>query len=282
MIIIKTIKDLTNVLTEVRDQNHRIGFIPTMGALHGGHISLIKKSVDRNNFTVCSIFVNPTQFNDKNDFEKYPVTINADTNLLKENDCDLLFLPSVEEIYPEGMESAAKYELGFIETILEGRFRPGHFQGVCQVVERLLRIVKPHELFLGQKDLQQIIVLKKMIELKNLDVTIVIGETLREKSGLAASSRNARLSQEQRYQAGIIYKMLLFSKEHLHDMDFETINAYAQRNILEAGFEKIDYFSFHDAETLQPVELWDGQQKIAALFAGYIGGVRLIDNMFLN
>lgn len=282
MILTKTALILKKNLQKIRDNNGKIGFVPTMGALHHGHLSLIKKSVKRGNKTVCSIFVNPTQFNDKNDFNKYPVTIENDILLLEKNNCDVVFLPSVEEMYPDGTALNEPYDLGFVETILEGRFRPGHFQGVSQVVEQLLRMVEPDELFMGQKDLQQIMVVKKMMELKNINTELIIGETLREKSGLAASSRNARLTEEQKDKATIISKMLEYSKAHLHEMELEELSARAQRNILDAGFEKIDYFSFHDAETLEPVELWNGEQKLSALFAGYIGGVRLIDNMFMN
>ena len=150
MILTKTTELLQRKIAYFKNKDRKIGFVPTMGALHKGHISLIEKSVQRNNITVCSIFVNPTQFNDATDFEKYPVTIENDIRLLEKNGCVIVFLPSVKEMYPEGTELKEKYDLGFVETILEGRFRPGHFQGVCQVVERLLRMVQPDELFMGQ------------------------------------------------------------------------------------------------------------------------------------
>ncbi|MCU7695056.1 pantoate--beta-alanine ligase [Haoranjiania flava] len=282
MVSITKIEDVQKVLNSLRVNDKKTGFVPTMGALHPGHISLISKSVERGDNTVCSIFVNPTQFNDSADFEKYPRTLENDLALLAKNGCNVVFMPSVEEMYPGGSTLREHYDLGFIETILEGRFRPGHFQGVCQVVERLLRIVQPDELFLGQKDLQQILVIKKMIELKNIQTDVIICETLREPSGLASSSRNARLSEMQKEQAAIIYRMLQYCRENLYNRSLEELSAYAQQHILGNGFDKIDYFSFHNAATLAPVELWDGEEKLSALFAGYIGGVRLIDNMFMN
>lgn len=282
MIIIKQTNDLQLGIRKSNIEQQAIGFVPTMGALHEGHLSLIKQSKDKGNFTVCSIFVNPTQFNDSSDFEQYPRTLVSDILLLEANGCDLLFLPSVEEIYPEGTHLPEPYALGFIETILEGTFRPGHFQGVCQVVERLLRVVQPQELLLGQKDLQQILVLRKMIEQKNITVKITPAQTLREPEGLAMSSRNKRLTPEQKKQALIIHECLLFCKEHLGSIPLKELAAVSKERILSAGFEKIDYFSFHQAETLAPIDQWNGQEKIVAVFAGFIGGVRLIDNMFLN
>lgn len=282
MIIAKQITQLQKHLSRVKNTKQNIGFVPTMGALHSGHLALIAASVSRNNFTVCSIFVNPTQFNDKSDLQKYPVTIEKDILLLEKMSCGLLFLPSISEIYPDGEETVEKYDLGEIEHLLEGFHRPNHFQGVSQVVERLLRIVQPDELYMGQKDLQQTMIVKKMMTLKRINLPLITVATKREPSGLAMSSRNERLSADARSKAAVIYQMLLYARNNIHDADLETINAYAQRKILESGFSKIDYFSFHDAHNLQPVQEWDGRQKIVVLFAGFIDGVRLIDNLRLN
>jgi pantoate--beta-alanine ligase len=207
MIIFKTAADINNYLKDV-STSETIGFVPTMGALHEGHLSLIRKAKANKHYTVCSIFVNPTQFNDKNDFEKYPSTIDNDIAFLIENECDVLFLPSVEEIYPEGMEIAQHFELGHLNSILEGRFRKGHFNGVAQVVSRLLQIVQPQHLYLGQKDFQQCMVIKRLLETdgKEHEIQLHICPTLREQDGLAMSSRNTRLNNAQRKLAGVIYQ----------------------------------------------------------------------------
>ena len=196
MIIFKKAADIHNFLSNKREENQSIGFVPTMGALHEGHISLIIKSKSANSLTICSIFVNPTQFNNPMDFEKYPITIDSDITMLEEAGCDILFLPSTDEIYPKEFIKI-NYELGYLESILEGKYRPGHFQGVCMVVERLLRIIPCNILYLGQKDYQQCMVIEKMISLRNMDVDLVIAPTVRESDGLAMSSRNRRLSIEE-------------------------------------------------------------------------------------
>src|SRR5690242_13565632 len=200
MILFKKVIDLRKWLDHQRQTENNIGFVPTMGALHSGHLSLIEASKKENSITVSSIFVNPTQFNDPTDFEKYPVTIEKDIDLLEGIGCDAIFLPSVEEIYPNGTKSVKHYELGYLEKILEGKFRPGHFQGVCMVVERLLEIVEPDKLYLGQKDFQQCMVIRKLISLmgKENTISLEISPTLREPDGLAMSSRNVRLNEEER------------------------------------------------------------------------------------
>lgn len=282
MIIIKTIEALQKQLSAKKKQGKSIGFVPTMGALHKGHMALIQQCVAEQDITVSSVFVNPTQFNDKNDFAQYPITIEQDIFLLEQNGCDYLFLPSVAEIYPNGETLATPYLLGFIETILEGAFRPGHFQGVCQVVERLLRIVQPDYLYLGQKDFQQVMVIKKMLEITQLNTKVKTVATVREESGLAYSSRNERLSTEERATAAIISQSLQQAQKDIHTLPLEQIAQNAKDTILNNGFSHIDYFSFHKQSDLQAISTWDKEEKIVALFAGFIGGVRLIDNMLLN
>lgn len=223
MKIFKKSSDIHEYLCSINIKGKIIGFIPTMGALHLGHISLIEQAKRNNHFTVCSIFVNPTQFNNSTDFEKYPSTLEQDINQLEKAGCRILFLPSVKEIYPEGIEKKYEYELGYLETVLEGKYRPGHFQGVCQVVDRLLQIIPANYLYLGQKDYQQCMVIKKLIELKRYNTSLIICPTLREKDGLAMSSRNMRLSSEERKIAGKIYESLIHLKNpmlHLKDIDW--------------------------------------------------------------
>jgi pantoate--beta-alanine ligase len=281
MLIFKKVTDLQHYLNK---QQAIIGFVPTMGALHNGHISLIKESKQKCSITVCSIFVNPTQFNDKKDFEKYPITIEQDILQLELADCDVLFLPTVDEIYPDGMAIKKDYELGFIETVFEGAKRPGHFNGVCMVVERLLHIVNPNMLFLGQKDYQQCIVIKKLIKLmhKTNDIKVIICATERETTGLAMSSRNERLDAISRDKAKIVYESFVALKQHITPQNSKLLIDAAKQDILNKGFTLIDYLSLANANTLEPVDVWDGKTDIAILFAGFIEGVRLIDNMILQ
>src|SRR5688572_10485824 len=215
MILFKKAADLSKWFETQRKNNGTLGFVPTMGALHSGHLSLIDRSKKENRITAASIFINPTQFNDPKDFEKYPISIEKDIDLLEKTGCDILFLPSVKEIYPGGTATKKHYDLGFLETVLEGKYRPGHFQGVCMVVERLLNIVQPGNLYLGQKDYQQCMVIKRLSELMTLPITVNICPTLREPGGLAMSSRNMRLGPGEREKAVTIYQCLLLAKEKI-------------------------------------------------------------------
>jgi pantoate--beta-alanine ligase len=251
-----------------------------MGALHEGHLSLIKASKEKTDITVCSIFVNPTQFNDPSDFEKYPKTIENDILLLERNKTDILFLPSVEEIYPRNFHKK-HYDLGYLETLLEGKYRPGHFQGVCQVVHRLLDIIKPEELFLGQKDYQQCLVIKRLIELENLQVHEIIVPTVREDTGLAMSSRNLRLSPAAKEKAIAVYTVLKEIKNDFGKQDIKTLKQKASEKILASGFDKVDYVEVADAETLSPISNYNNTTKAVALAAAHIDGIRLIDNVVL-
>lgn len=259
-----------------------MGFVPTMGALHSGHISLIEKSRATCDVTVSSIFVNPTQFNDPKDFEKYPVTIASDILLLENVRCDILFMPSVDEMYPTGTATTNHYDLGEIEFVLEGKFRPRHFQGVCQVVHRLLDIVHPDQLFMGQKDFQQCLVVKQLVRLINLPVKIIIADTFREPSGLAMSSRNLRLNEKQKQEAVAISKMLQYIKDNYTTSDFSQLEKYATDHLLASGFNRVDYVSIADAESLRPASAASKGQKLVALIAAFIGDVRLIDNIVLQ
>lgn len=283
MIIFNKPGALNNFLETNRSDKNKIGFVPTMGALHPGHISLIEAARKENDVIISSIFVNPTQFNDPEDFKKYPVTLEKDILLLETARCDVLFIPSVRDIYPAGINNLSHYDLGYLETVLEGKYRPGHFQGVCQVVHRLLEIVLPSNLYLGQKDYQQCKVIQRLIALIGFDekIRVNISPTLREHDGLAMSSRNTRLDKEQRKIANAIFKTLLFIKSNLHTMEIGQLKTAASSSLIEKGF-KVDYVEMADANTLQLVDTWDGRQKIIALAAAFLGPVRLIDNMVLN
>jgi pantoate--beta-alanine ligase len=283
MILFKRAIDLSKSLDLQLKKGNKISFVPTMGALHPGHISLIEAARKDNNLVVSSIFVNPTQFNNPTDFEKYPVTIEKDIAMLEGNGCDLLFLPSVDEIYPAGTEQKKEYELGFLETILEGRFRPGHYQGVCMVVHRLLEIVQPDILYLGQKDYQQCMVIKKLLGLTGLSrkIEIKICPTLREADGLAMSSRNMRLSEEERKRAVAIWQSLSFIKENQQSSSPGELKVQAVAKLEAADF-KVDYVEIADANDLSPINEWKENQNPMAFIAAYLNDIRLIDNMPLN
>ena len=282
MILFKEAAKLTAYLQQLRQDGACIGFAPTMGALHSGHISLIEKSKSIGDITVSSIFVNPTQFNDPGDFEKYPVTLSNDIRLLETSGCDVLFLPSVTEIYPNGLGLPTRYELGEIEFVLEGKYRPGHFQGVCQVVHRLLEIIKPHHLFMGQKDYQQCLVVKKLLQLIDRQVELITVPTYRESTGLAMSSRNLRLNGRQKEHATGISKMLQYIKDNYTGKTSRDLEKYARDYLLATGFSKVDYVSIADGETLQPANGAETAEKRVALIAAFVGDIRLIDNEVLQ
>jgi pantoate--beta-alanine ligase len=283
MILLRKATDLHKRVESQRKKGYTIGFVPTMGALHTGHISLIEQSKKASNSTVCSIFVNPTQFNDPADFEKYPVTIEKDIALLETAGCDVLFLPSVSEIYPDGVNAKRQYDLGFLETLLEGKFRPGHFQGVCMVVHRLLEIVLPDNLYLGQKDYQQCMVIKKLVELIQLPqpITVTVCPTLREPDGLAMSSRNTRLTPDEREKATAIFQSLRYIQLHLEKGDTAVLKKQALAILEKPGF-RVDYLEIANANNLLPVHNWDGEQKLVLLAAAFLNKVRLIDNIIVN
>jgi pantoate--beta-alanine ligase len=283
MILLKKKEDLRIGLDTRQKKGYKINFVPTMGALHAGHISLIELSKQPDTISVCSMFVNPTQFNDRKDFEKYPATLENDIYLLEKAECDILFLPSVKEIYPDEASQKIRYDIGYLETVLEGQYRPGHFQGVCMVMHRLLEIVKPNRLYLGQKDFQQLMVIKRLIEIIGMDklIEVMISPTLREKNGLAMSSRNMRLNEEERRKAAIIYRSLEMIKEKLSKKSFAELKNEAKLMIEENGL-KVDYIEIANAKDLSSVNEWDAEKKLIALVAATINEVRLIDNMPLN
>lgn len=282
MLIFKRKADIVGHLQNVVEKGKSIGFVPTMGALHNGHISLVNQCKAATDLVVCSIFVNPTQFNDPSDFEKYPITIEQDIYQLEKNGCDVLFLPTVEEIYPGGWqkENLQQYDLGFLETVFEGQYRAGHFQGVCQVMHRLLDIVSPHYLFMGQKDYQQCMVVNRLLQLIDSPAKLVVCTTLREADGLAMSSRNMRLDAEERTLATGIYKAMKHIKQNLKPGAVATVVEEGLQIMKEQQL-KADYLEVAQADDLTPVNNWNGQTNIVILAAAFMGKVRLIDNLVL-
>ena len=283
MIIFKKVAKLTEFLALQREKGKKTGFIPTLGALHAGHISLIETAKKRNDCTICSIFVNPTQFNDPSDFAKYPVTTDRDIAMLIDAGCSVLFLPSLSEIYPQGTDAFPHFELGYLETILEGKFRPGHFQGVCKVVQRLLAIVQPDDLYMGQKDYQQCMVIARLLELEGWkdNIRLNVSPTLRENDGLAMSSRNTRLNTEERIRAVAIFRALTGMREHLRQNSLDDVKEQAMDQLRKHGLRP-DYIEIATADRLGIIHEWNGTDKLVALVAAYLGEVRLIDNMLLN
>jgi pantoate--beta-alanine ligase len=281
MILFRHPNDLSEYLQYIRTSGKSIGFVPTMGALHDGHLSLIQQSHEHTAFTVVSIFVNPTQFNDANDFTKYPVTIEKDIQMLIDAGVDALLLPSVEEIYPNGFEVKNLVDLGMLEQRLEGKFRPGHFAGVCQVMDRLLGIVSPDELFMGQKDYQQCMVVGLLIDQRHEHIHLNIAPTLREKDGLAMSSRNLRLSEKERLIAPALYNALSLVKVGMVAGDNRSLLGNARQQLVSSGF-KIDYFEVVNASTLSEITHWDGEEPAVVITAAFLNDVRLIDNLALN
>ena len=279
MIVLKQIEKINDFVGNLKKEGKTVGFVPTMGALHNGHISLIKKSKSENLVTICSIYINPTQFNNKTDLQKYPVTIETDIDQLEKAECDILFLPSTQEMYKDG-EVNEHYNLGFLETILEGKFRPGHFQGVCVIVDKLLKAIEPSALYLGKKDYQQCMVINKMITDKKYNVLLKICDTIREHDGLAMSSRNVRLNVTERTDALKIIETLKKIKRELTIENIEQIKINAQNYLTRNGY-KVDYIEIAEADTLEIVKDWDGNKKLVALVAAFLNEVRLIDNIIL-
>ncbi|WP_069660857.1 pantoate--beta-alanine ligase [Arcticibacter eurypsychrophilus] len=270
--------ELSHLLTELKKENKNIGLVPTMGALHSGHLSLIKTAKQQTDVVVCSIFINPTQFTDQKDLEKYPRTVSADIEKLTEAACDYLFLPEVTEMYEEN--ETWHLDLGYLENILEGKFRPGHYQGVTQVVFKLFQIVNPTKAFFGQKDYQQVLIIRKMVDILNLPVELVMCPIKRNDEGLALSSRNIHLSDIEKSKALLLSRALLTIRDVSANHTPEELKSIAL-NILESDAEiKLDYFELLDKDTLTTLN--NDSKGIVALLAATIGKTRLIDNMIFN
>ena len=281
MIIAKRSGFVSSYVGNSKHNGIRVSLVPTMGALHEGHLTLIRTAREMADLVVCTIFVNPTQFNDPADYKKYPRTLEKDIDLLEANGADLLFLPEPGDIYQDGITNLETYDLGELESKLEGKYRPGHFQGVCQVMRRILDIIKPDNLLMGQKDFQQCMVIRKLIQIIGDPINFVAIPTVREKDGLAMSSRNLRLNPAARKNASAISKSLQFIKNNLKPGDLSQLIKKATQ-ILEEDEFRIDYVEIADAGNLEIVKSWNGKQKLVALIAAFQGDVRLIDNMLLN
>lgn len=280
MIIFHEAETIRQYLQQQRKKGSRLGFVPTMGALHEGHLALLQNAIDAGDFSVASIFVNPTQFNDPSDYQKYPITIEEDIRLLESRGCAMLFLPSASEIYPNGTEMSHPYDLGALEQRWEGRYRPGHFQGVCQVMDRLLGLVQPDHLYMGLKDYQQCQVVQRLLALTGRDreTLFIPCPTLREADGLAMSSRNRRLPASDREKAPLLYQTLQSIRASLQPGEVEKQLIPHRQHLIGRGFRP-DYLALADARTLEEIHQWDGRQEAMVLVAAYLGEVRLIDNV---
>ncbi len=280
MEVYKTKAELALFSTNAKKKKETVGFVPTMGALHDGHMSLIRKSVSENNYTVCSIFVNPTQFNNKKDFERYPITIDEDLKKLETEKCDVVFLPSVNEMYPD--PDNTQYDLGGIDKPMEGVFRPGHFNGMAMIVLKLFAAANADVAYFGEKDFQQLAIIKYITKRYNVPIKIVGCSTLRDEDGLAMSSRNLLLNADQRKNALAISQTLFGTKQKVNKDSVENVKAWAKNFISQTSNLKLEYFEIVNSETLESILDWSDAENINACVAAYAGEVRLIDNVKLK
>lgn len=277
MKVIHTIKDLQAELSALKAQGKKVGLVPTMGALHAGHASLVKRSVKENDVTVVSVFVNPTQFNDKNDLEKYPRTLDADCRLLENCSVTFVFAPSVSEMYPQ--PDARRFSYAPLDTVMEGAFRPGHFNGVCQIVSKLFDAVKPHRAYFGEKDFQQLAIIREMVRQMKFDLEVVGCPIVREEDGLALSSRNARLSTGERENALNISRTLFKSRTFAANHSVGETQKMVEEAIAAAPGLLLEYFEIVDGNTLQKIANWDDTSYAVGCITVFCGDVRLIDNI---
>ncbi len=278
MLVFERKNELVVFVRNAKNQGKTIGFVPTMGALHAGHLSLVKISVEQCDMTIASVFVNPIQFNNPKDLEKYPRTFDADSKMLEEAGCDVIFYPSVEEMYPT--EAVEEFDFGQLETVMEGAFRPGHFNGVAVVVKRLFEIVNPDKAYIGKKDFQQLAIVKALVKQIQFPVEIIGMETVREPDGLAMSSRNMRLSPDERTKAVEISKVLKFIQENKSRYSPLLLEAQAIDR-LSKNF-KVEYIQIVDGHSLQPISSWNQTDYPVVCAAAFLGEVRLIDNLELE
>ena len=275
MMLIKTVEELQEVMFRVHSSGKSVGLVPTMGALHDGHLSLIKRARRENQATVCSIFVNPTQFNNKEDLEKYPRTLDNDLELI-EDYVDFVFAPTAEEVYKE--PATEHYDFGDLEKVMEGPMRPGHFNGVAIIVKRLFDWVKPERAYFGEKDFQQLAIIKSLVKQYHLDIEVIPCPIVREASGLALSSRNKRLSEYEHKQAANIYRILQESTR-LETTDVAKIRQFVADEIAKVDTFRLEYYEIVDGETLQPIQNLNDTDSVVGCITVYCGEVRLIDNI---
>lgn len=283
MQLFKRVDQLQSFLNAERVNNRSVGFIPTMGALHAGHLTLVKRSLAENQITVASIFVNPTQFNEANDLDRYPRTPGKDLQALAKVGCNVAFLPEVDDVYPPGLDTRLQIDLSGLDARMEGAQRPGHFDGVAQVVKRFLDIIQPENLYMGQKDYQQQLIIKQMVRVLDLPYRVITVPTVREEDGLALSSRNVLLDPEIRQRSVILYQTLLEAKKRLIKGELpKDIETWAMETLTQPGFRP-EYFSIVDGHSLQPLpDQEELAELIVACTAVWAGEVRLIDNLPLR
>jgi pantoate--beta-alanine ligase len=281
MRIVKTINELISLVNELKADNKTIGFVPTMGALHEGHLTLVRQCVAENEVCIVSVFVNPTQFNNKADLEKYPRNVEKDAQLLEEAGCAYVFAPSAEEMYStDELEKTFEFDFGGMDRLMEGKFRPGHFNGVVQVVSKLFKLVQPDKAYFGKKDFQQLAIIHRMVRLMHFPVEIVDCPIVREASGLAMSSRNERLSAAERDTAANIYRILNESRNLTDTMSPAELTQWVTDEVNNAGGLSVEYFDIADRETLITIDRW--QPESIGCIAVFCGEVRLIDNIDYN
>ena len=283
MKVLSTKENISILIEEIKAQNKSVGFVPTMGALHNGHLSLVRKALNENDEVIVSIFVNPTQFNKKEDLEKYPRDLECDINLLKtlSNNNIIIYTPSINDIYGANIK-ALKFDFDGLENEMEGKFRPGHFEGVGTVVKRLFEIVKPDSAYFGEKDFQQLQIIKKLVEKFQLSVKVIGCEIYREENGLALSSRNQRLKSEQKKAAPTIFKILKEAKEKFKEQSAKKITDWVIKEFAKQKLLELEYFIIADVKTLKEIKRKSSKKTYRAFIAVYADTVRLIDNIALN
>ena len=280
MNLIKSIAELEQYVSALKAENKKIGFVPTMGALHEGHLQLVRRAVAENEVAIVSVFVNPTQFNDKNDLAKYPRTLEADSALLDSVGCTAVFAPSAEEFYTEEeMNTTFQFDFAGLDEVMEGKFRPGHFNGVVQVVSKLFRLVQPTRAYFGEKDFQQLAIIRHMVRTMNFDVEIIGCPIVREEDGLAMSSRNTRLSAEERKNALKISQTLFESRTFAATHTVAETQKFVEESIEAAPGVRLEYFELVDGNTLQRIGSWDETTYAVGCITVFCGEVRLIDNI---
>jgi pantoate--beta-alanine ligase len=280
MIVYRTKEDLSSHLFSLKNEKKTIGLVPTMGALHQGHTSLVEKAKVENDIVVVTIFVNPTQFNDLSDLDNYPKTLDRDLELLQILETDLVFVPSVKEMYPE--EDLEIFDLGNLDKVMEGKHRQGHFNGVAQIVSRLFNLIHPHRAYFGQKDFQQLVIIRRLVEILEMDLTIVPCPIVREKDGLAMSSRNIRLSSEQRKMAPFLYQSLTEAREKMDTLSPLQLKDWVTLQFKIQPSMELEYFEIVEDKGLMPVVTWDQKVNKVGCLAVQLGGVRLIDNLIFD
>ena len=279
MKVFSGIHAIREYLNKERSAGKSVGFVPTMGALHEGHLSLIRRSIDENDLTVCSVFVNPVQFNNKNDLANYPRTLDNDLKILDKAGCNVVFAPKDEEMYPNGETGSIDIDFGYLDKILEGKFRPGHFRGVAIVVKKLFEIIEPGKAYFGKKDYQQFLMISEMVKKCNLPVEIVPCMIIREPDGLAMSSRNMRLTIGDRIIAPLIYETLSGVKEKAGTIPVKRLKEWAVKKIMKNPAFDVEYIEIADKSTLLPLQNWKTKEKAIVLAAVKLNDIRLIDNI---